>query len=105
MDYNKRGSAGLRAVMVHHPKRHPYEDDNIKFWLLFFVGLVIVLILFRAFAGAVEGRGGFGSEQSRRDPHSTHRKRRRDQLSSQSGAAEAARLKAMKMKDVESHLD
>ena len=91
--------------MVHHPKRHPYEDGNLKFWLLFFVGLVIVLVLFRAFAGAVEGRGGFRSEQSRGDPHSTRRKRKRDQHSGQSGPSEAARLKAMKMRDAESHLD
>lgn len=88
--------------MVHHPKRHPYEDGNLKFWLLFFVGLVIVLVLFRAFAGAVEGRGGFRSEQSRGDPR---RKRKRDQHSGQSGPSEAARLKAMKMRDAESHLD
>lgn len=47
-------------AMVHHPRR-AYEDGSPKFWLLFFLGLVIVLILFRAFTAAVEGMGGFRS--------------------------------------------
>lgn len=44
--------------MVHHPRR---EEASPKFWLLFFLGLVIVLVLFRAFTAAVEGMGGFRS--------------------------------------------
>lgn len=46
--------------MVHHPRR---EEGSPKFWLLFFLGLVIVLVLFRAFTAAVEGMGGFRSRR------------------------------------------
>lgn len=48
-------------AMVHHPRRAAYEEGSPKFWLLFFLGLVIVLVLFRAFTAAVEGMGGFRS--------------------------------------------
>lgn len=43
--------------MVHHPKR-AQEDGSPKFWLLFFLGLVIVLVLFRAFGAAVDRARG-----------------------------------------------
>ena len=45
--------------MARHPQRAAHEDGNPKIWLLFFLGLVIVLVLFRAFTAAVEGMGGF----------------------------------------------
>ena len=57
--------------MAHHPRRPAHEDGSPKFWLLFFLGLVIVLVLFRAFVGAVEGTGGFA------DRKTNPRKRRR----------------------------
>lgn len=52
--------------MAHHPRRAAHEDGNPKFWLLFFLGLVIVLVLFRAFASAVEGTGGFHDRKTKR---------------------------------------
>ena len=54
--------------MVHHPRRAPHEDGSPKFWLLFFLGLAIVLILFRAFGAAVEGasRGFDGGKKGRK---------------------------------------
>ena len=44
--------------MAHHPPRAVHEDGSPKFWLLFFLGLAIMLVLFRAFGAAVEGTGG-----------------------------------------------
>ena len=49
--------------MARHSRR---EDGDPKFWLLFFLGLVIVLVLFRAFVGAVEGVGGFRRRKRRK---------------------------------------
>ena len=86
--------------MVHHPKRHAYEDGSPKFWLLFFVGLVIVLVMFRAFVGAVDGRGGFKNERHgeketvrRNSAKEALRKRERNSPTDTS-------LKAKKLKDV-----
>ena len=53
--------------MARHPRRAAHEDGDPKFWLLFFLGLVIVLVLFRAFVAAVEGMGGFGTRKRRRE--------------------------------------
>ena len=66
------------TYMVHHPHRAPHEDDSPKFWLLFFLSLVIVLVLFRAFGAAVEGTGRpsggakvGGRKRERRKSHET----------------------------------
>ena len=58
--------------MAHHPPRAAHEDGSPKFWLLFFLGLAIVLVLFRAFGAAVEGtgrgfRGGRKTKRKRSD--------------------------------------
>lgn len=59
--------------MVQHPRRAAHEDSSPKFWLLFFLGLVIVLVMFRAFGAAVERFGGFHNEKTVRT-----RKRRKE---------------------------
>ena len=53
--------------MARHSRGSAHGDGDPKFWLLFFLGLVIVLVLFRAFVAAVEGVGGFRTRKRRRE--------------------------------------
>ena len=88
--------------MAHHPRRPAHEDVNPKFWLLFFLALVIVLVLFRAFLVAVEGMGGFrsGRVTGGEIAAAKTKKRRREK-----NAMAGPRSKQTRAKDAESHLD
>ena len=90
------GGALYIELMVNHPRRAPHEDGGPKFWLLFFLGLVIVLILFRAFGAAVEGTSGAARAGGRK------RKRTR---SGELAGADGARKGARKSEVVHCHTD
>lgn len=70
---------GMLEKMVRHPRRAAHENGSPKLWLLFFLGLVIVLVLFRAFAAAVEGMGGFRSGREAGSRVSVRKRRRREE--------------------------